>query len=387
MHGPRVSCLDRYKRVLTSAERHEARYQRRKAKREEAKAKRNAGHGFDEVSDFGSLRKSFYKAKKGVNWKASVQRYGCNVLRNAYNYSRDIKRGKDISRGFIEFDICERGKKRHIKSVHITERVAQKALCDYGLVPVMEKSLISANCASQKGKGTDYSANLLVDHLRRYYRKHGNNGYILLGDQHHFFDSINHEVVRRNFEKMLTDKRLIEYAMRFVDAFDYGLGLGSQVCQICAVSYQNSIDHYVKEVLRCKYYQRYMDDWYIIEEDKALLEEYLAIIRQQYKDLGIEMNDKKTVITKISKPFIWLQDRYILTDTGKVIRKPSRGQITRARKKLKKLAAALERGEIDYSAIRCFYASVSGNLKHKNSYKTMQSLNNLHDELFIRRWR
>ena len=62
---------------MKSEERRELRYQRRKAKREAAKAKRNAEHDFQKVSSFGSLRKSFYVARKGTNWKASVQRYGC----------------------------------------------------------------------------------------------------------------------------------------------------------------------------------------------------------------------------------------------------------------------------------------------------------------------
>ena len=105
-----------------------------------------------------------------------------------------------------------------------------------------------------------------------------------------------------------------------------------------------------------------------------------------YADLGIEMNNKKTVIAKISKPFIWLQDRYLITDTGKVIRKPSRSQITRNRRKMKKLAKALERGEIEYEQIRSFYASFMGSMKHKNSYKTVQNFKKLYEELFIRRW-
>jgi hypothetical protein len=371
---------------MNSEERRKARYQRRKAKREEAKRRRNEGHTFEAVSSFEALRRSFYIARKGVNWKASVQRYGCNVLRNAYTYSESIRSGKDIRRGFIEFDICERGKTRHIKSVHITERVAQKALCDYGLVPVIEKSLIHANGASQKNKGTEFSAQTLIRHLRSYYRKHGNSGYILLGDQKQFFDSLQHDAVRENLERWLTDKRLIGYAMQYIDSFDHGLGLGSQVCQICAVSYQNRIDHYIKEVLRCKYYQRYMDDWYIIDDSKERLKEYQEIIRKMYADLGIRMNEKKTVITKISKPFTWLQDRYFVTDTGRVIRKPSRRQITRNRRKLKKLAEMLKRGEIGYEQVRSFYASFSGSLKHKNSYQTMRNLQKLHEELFIRRW-
>lgn len=370
---------------LTSEERHQRRYERRKAKREEKKRIRNEGHSFEEVSSFENLVKSFYQARKGVNWKASVQRYGCNVMKNAYRYSLKMKNGENISKGFIEFDICERGKKRHIKSVHISERVIQKSVCDYGLVPVIEKSLIYDNGASQRGKGTEFASQRLIEHLRRYYRKHGNQGYILLGDQHDFFASIRHDVVERNLRKWLTDESLIDITMKFVRACKKGLGLGSQVCQICAISYQNNIDHYIKEKLRCKYYGRYMDDWYIIG-DKEELKRYLDIIRNMYSDIGIEMNEKKTQIVKISHPFVWLQDRYFVTDSGKIIRKASRKSITRNRRKLKRLSAMLEDGKIKYDVIRSFYASQMGFLKHKNAYVTIKNLNKLHNELIIGRW-
>ena len=370
---------------MTSEERHQRRYERRKAKREEKKRLRNENHNFDVVSDFESLRKSFYKARRGVNWKTSGQKYGCNVLRNAYVYSERMRNGGKISKGFIEFDICERGKIRHIKSVHITERVIQKSVCDFGLVPVIEKSLIYDNGASQKGKGTEFAARRLITHLRKYYRHNGNGGYILLGDQHNFFGSIRHDVVEKNLRKWIADERLVEITMDFIRACKEGLGLGSQVCQICAVSYQNNIDHYIKEKLRCKYYGRYMDDWYIIG-DKKDLKEYLEIIRRMYSDIGIEMNEKKTQITKISKPFVWLQDRYCITDTGYVIRKPSRKSITRNRQKLRKMADLLNNGEIKYGAIRSFFASQDGTLSHKNAYKTRKNMKLLHDELIIRRW-
>ena len=92
---------------MTSKERHEARYQRRKEKRDEKKRQRNEGYTFDAVTDFRNLRKSFYEARKGVNWKASVQRYGCNVLRNTMQASTDLRAGKNISKGeSIPVGVC-----------------------------------------------------------------------------------------------------------------------------------------------------------------------------------------------------------------------------------------------------------------------------------------
>lgn len=371
---------------MTSKERHEARYLRRKAKRDLAKAKRNEGHTFDVVTSPASLRKAFYSARKNVNWKASVQRYGVNVLKNTYEASCKLREGKNISKGFIEFDLCERGKKRHITSVHISERVVQKSVCDYGIVPVMEKSLIFDNGASQKGKGTDFARDRLKRHLQQYYRKYGAEGYILLGDCHDFFGSIDHSIVRENMTAAITDKKLVDLAMNFITPFDRGLGLGSQVCQINAVYYQNKIDHCIKEVWRKKWYARYMDDFYVICRTKEEAKELLDYFIKAYAEYGITLNLRKTQIVKLTHGFVWLQDRMYLLPTGRIIDKPGRAAIVRNRRKLKKIAARVEKGEITFDGVRSFYNSHKGYLSHKDAYYTRRNMDKLFNELLIRRF-
>ena len=371
---------------MNSKERHEARYLRRKAKRDLAKQKRNEGHTFDVVTSPESLRKAFYSARKGVNWKASVQRYGVNVLRNCIDTSEKIRQGENISKGFIEFDISERGKKRHITSVHISERVVQKSVCDNGIVPVMEKSLIYDNGASQKGKGTDFARERLKKHLRQFYRKYGTEGYILLGDCHDFFGSIDHSIVKRNMEKMITDQRLIDLAMQFVDPFPRGLGLGSQVCQILAVTYQNEIDHCIKEVWRKKWYARYMDDFYVICRTKDEAKELLAYFTEKYREYGIELNLSKTQIVKLTHGFVWLQDRIYLLPTGRIVDKPGRSSLVRNRRKLKKIAKRVDRGEIPFNNALTFYNSHIGYLSHKDAYHAIKNVDKLFNDLFIRRF-
>ena len=40
----------------------------------------------------------------------------------------------------------------------------------------------------------------------------------------------------------------------------YGLSIGCLTNQLMAIFYLNDIDHYIKEILKCKYYNRKMDD-------------------------------------------------------------------------------------------------------------------------------
>lgn len=109
---------------MNSKERHEARYQRRKEERLRRKRERNEQYGdFDKVFTFDNLYCAFKKCCRGVGWKASTQRYKANALQNINDTLRSLQNGTYKSRGFYEFDVVERGKPRHIKSVHISERV------------------------------------------------------------------------------------------------------------------------------------------------------------------------------------------------------------------------------------------------------------------------
>lgn len=351
---------------MNSKERHEARYQRRKLRREEKMRLRNEGHTFRKVTSFGALRRAFYQCRKGTNWKPSTQGYGANVLRNSYNISRKLRRHGTVSRGFIEFYIHERGKRRHIHSVHIFERVAQKAVCDFGIVEVMERSLIAENGACRKGMGTGYSAKCLLDDLRQWYRKHGNAGYIVMGDCHNFFPSIPHEVVEAVMRKAIADEDLVDLTMGFINEAPEGLTLGSQVCQINAVAAPDMIDHYVKEVMRVKHYCRHMDDWYALVETREEADEILTTVTKLYASIGIQMNPKKTHKIKLSHGFVWLQDRYYLTDTGRVIRRAPRTRIRANERKLVKLAGMAARGEIPPEAVQSFYGSICGYIEEKN---------------------
>ena len=81
-----------------------------------------------------------------------------------------------------------------------------------------------------------------------------------------------------------------------------------------------------------------MDDWYIMNPSKEELEDLLENICEIAAELGIHINRKKTRIVKISSKYKFLQIKYTLTDTGKVIKRINPDRVTAMRRKLKKLA-------------------------------------------------
>jgi hypothetical protein len=219
---------------MTSEERREARYQRRKTGRaEKRQQKLSQFDNFERVADIDNLYASFLESKSGVDWKESVQRYEANALRNIIDTRRKLLAGESVQQGFMEFTLNERGKTRHIKSVHISERVVQKCLCNQALVPILSNGLIYDNGASVKGKGVHFAIKRLITHLSKFYRKNenSNEGYCLSIDFSKFFDSIDHEILFKMLDKDIQDKRILNLTKQFITVFGDGksLGLGSQV--------------------------------------------------------------------------------------------------------------------------------------------------------------
>ena len=371
---------------MTSEERHQARYERRKADRA---AKRQAAiaeyDNFERMCTMNALFKAAKQSRKSIRWKSSVQRYFMSWMRNVLDLRRKMLAGENVTQGFIEFDLVERGKKRHIKSVHFKERVAQRSLCDNALIPVLSRSLIHDNGASLEGKGISFSRDRLKHHLHQYFRRTGSNeGYILLMDFSGYFDNILHGPVYELLDKAFSDKRIVTFCRQFVDPFgEKSLGIGSQISQILAISYRSAIDHYVKEVLRAKEYACYMDDSYLMDEDKDRLWARFLKIRELCEARGIRINARKTQIVKISHGFTYMKGKWFLTKTGKVIVTPCRKNTTAARRKLKKFLGFLRAGTMTLAQIVCSYNSYRGYIKNDyNSHRTIRCMDKLFHGLF-----
>ena len=291
---------------------------------------------YENLTDLNVLYESFIKCKKDVSWKYSTQKYESNCLMQIYKLRESLLNGTYKQKPFSEFDICERGKPRHIKALHISDRVLQRALCDNILMPQLEKYLIYDNAASVKGKGIDFARERMRCHLRRYYINEGTNeGYILQVDFRKFFDSIDTDIAIRMLEDKIPDKRVMDLIRYLMSTFGEGVGIGSQLSQVVGLYFPTPIDNYVKIVRGCKYYARYMDDLYVIHRDKEYLKDILSGINEQAKRLHLTINENKTRIVKINKRFTYLKIRFRLSDSGKVYMVPVAERAKRERRKLR----------------------------------------------------
>lgn len=349
----------------------------------------------NEIFDANALYAAYRKAMRGSTWKPQTQRFEMNFLSEIAKLQKELETGTYKISPPTEFILRERGKTRAVCGESARDRTVRHALCDEVLMPALRKYLIYDNGASLPGKGISFARRRLVTHLRRYYREHGSEGYILLIDFQKYFDNVPHdrlytEMIRhipdegtRRLLKTILDEFRVDVSGLTDEAFarlktepfdalryrlehtlaertgkkwlDRGLQIGDQVSQIAAVYYPTRIDTYVKVVCGEKYYGRYMDDSYLIAPTKAHLKRRLSEIRKIAEEMGITIHPKKTRIVPLSAGFRYLQIRYRLTETGKIERHISPKRVTAMRRKLKKLA-----GRIPDADVRQMYESWIG---------------------------
>lgn len=369
---------------MTSEQRREMRYHRRHIRREIKRLEHKLPFDtLDAVTDLNKIRKGAKLSRRGVGKKGSVQKYFINELHNESESRAKILRGEDIREGFIEFDLHERGHARHIRAMHFRERVIQRCICDFSLVPVLSRSLVYDNGASLKNKGIHFAIYRIRDMLRRYYRKHGNfNGFVWLADFSKYFDNIDHDAVWKIIDRYFDCDELKTLAWSFVEAFgEKGIGIGSQVSQILAIAYPNRADHWIKEMARIGTSCRYMDDSMAIHDQKERLAALDAGVRKFWKALGIVVNEKKTHIIRMRK-FTFLKVRYQCTKSGKVIMKACRASFARIRRHLRSFRAFIDAGEMNMQQVLSAYNSWYGYQQHFNCRNALRKMDQYFFSLF-----
>ena len=253
-----------------------------------------------------------------------------SILQNSY------KPGKDY-----EFTIFE-PKMRVVRANHFTDKIIQGLLVNHVIQPLVEPTLIYDNYASRKDKGTKAGLDRLSEFLNSAFINYGrdlNNIYVLQCDVKKYFDNISLPILRSKISRLNIDnqlKNLLNIELRAAHENDKGLCLGHELSQWFAIWYLNEMDHYIKETLKINYYGRYMDDFYLISNDKDYLYKCLYDITYLLKVYGLDLNPKKTRIYNISEGIKFLGFKFILTDTGEIRRILLPESRKRMHKKIKK---------------------------------------------------
>ena len=125
-----------------------------------------------------------------------------------------------------------------------------------------------------------------------------------------------------------------------------------------------------------------MDDGVAISpdiDDLYLCTDGLKIICEK---CGLELNLKKTRVIPLRDYYRWLKTRFIITPTGKVVRKMNKDSTKIVRHKLRAFRGKLDRGEMTLADIRCSVDSYNGHMKRGHSFKVRQRTNQYFKSLY-----
>ncbi len=156
-------------------------------------------------------------------------------------------------------------KPRQISAPAFRDLVVQHAI--YRVVGlIFDRTFISASFACRKGYGTHRAA----DYTQRALQQSPPDSWTLQLDIRKFFYRIDRGVLRQLVERKIKDGRLVDVMMRFAERTEpLGIPIGNLLSQIYALIYLNPVDHFVKRVLKARFYVRYVDDFVLFGLSRA----------------------------------------------------------------------------------------------------------------------
>ena len=336
---------------------------------------------YEKIYNFENLYRAYRKARQGKRWKGAAAKFEVNLLEALNLLSAQIRTKRYTMSPYNTFEVYE-PKRRVVMSNSYKDKVVQHSLCDNVLEPILTRSFIRDNYASQVGKGTHYGLDRLQEFMRRFYRKNGIDGWILKGDISKYFYSIRHDVLKTLIREKITDPDVLWLIDLIIDSTEgnVGIPIGDQTSQLFALLYLDGLDHFVKEKLGIKYYGRYMDDFFLIHHDKAYLQECRKQIEAFVQARGLSLN-AKTNIFPLKHGVDFLGFHTYLTESGAVIRKVRRRSKNNMKRKLKKLAALHAAGRIDAKTVEQSYQSWRGHAEKGNSYHLIRRTDQYYNSL------
>lgn len=310
--------------------------------------------------------------------------------------------------------IIERPKKREVFAAQFRDRVVHHLYYNY-THRLFERTFIQDTYSCIPERGTHYGIERLKRHIRQESQGWQRACYVLKLDIRGYFMHIDRErlleIALDSLERMRTHRMEKGCARTWEDEVDYGfvtwltmeivllnpiegcrmagrqedwigldcaktlrhagdgrgLPIGNLTSQLYSNVYLNVLDQYMKRVLKCKHYGRYVDDAYVVSADKEWLLELVPQVRAFLAEaMGLELHMGKLQVRDARKGVDFL-GAYV---------KPYRTYIDS--RSLERTAAGVE--AIDTADADRAYRSVNSYLGVLSHYKSY----NIRRRLFVR---
>lgn len=332
-----------------------------------------------------NIYKTYCTVRKTCKNKRGVYNFSVNKFTNIYSIYKALYNESYKPFKYKIFMIFE-PKPRLVMSQTVTDKIVNHFVANYYLLPLLEKKLVDCNVATRKGKGSKYADYLLTKYINTIRQKsNGRDIYALKLDVSKYFYNIDHEILLEKLRRDIKDDKIInllkiilnetnnEYVNKTIDIYNKkygqdipyykkgtGLSIGAMTSQFLAIYFLSDLDHYIKEILKAKYYIRYMDDFIILSNDINHLKRVWSILSKKLSSIKLKVNPKSRIYNlKYGMSFIGY--RYISNE--KFILKYKSKTIYKIRKKLKLLK------KNDLKKYYSSYGSYYGYLRKVKSYE------------------
>lgn len=331
------------------------------------------------MADYGNVQKAYNKARKCKRYRKDVLIFTKDKEENLETVRNDILGLSYEPSEYRYFKVYE-PKERQIMALPFYDRVVQHAINNV-LEPIFNQRFIFHSYACRKTKGMHAASDTLQEWLYEWQKFHPDQPlYAIKADIHHYFQSINHDVLKAEIRKVIKDAGALVLIDRIIDhngqmPGGVGIPVGNLTSQLFANIYLNKLDQYIKHTLGAKYYMRYMDDFILLSPDKEQLRRWLADIERFLRDeLKLELNPKTTILAaKNGIDFVGYKHRA----THRKVRPDS---VKRIKKTIKKY----ESGKITKEQLQKSIASWTGHAGHADSYNLQKKVIALADEAIQR---
>jgi len=353
---------------------------------------------FSEVVDFANFHRAYKDARQNKRYRSSILKFGYHLEENLLALRSELTHKTYRHGGYREFVVTD-SKKRTIKAAPFRDRVVHHAVCNI-IESILDRGFIYDSYACRVGKGTQaaivrleyfiktlsgpremkcaaftchYSPDLLPDAKRAgMTRSVGARAkiYCLKCDVSKYFDNVDHAILFGMLRRKIHDENILWLLWEIIASNPQGIPIGNLTSQLFANVYLNELDHFVKRVLRKKYYLRYMDDFLILGLDKKHLHEDKERIRIFLRDrLKLEMHPKKAEIFPIDRGIDFLG--YVLSDGKRFLRKST---VKRFMKKKRRYETMVKNGKRTEMSFQNACASWRGYASFADSHKLMEKL-------------
>lgn len=247
---------------------------------------RRIGNIYDKICSPENLYLAYQKAKKGKGKTYGVILYERNLQENLTRLQKELVEMTYKTSVYSVFMIQD-PKERLVYRLPFRDRIVHHAIMNI-LEPIWVSVFTTDSYSCIKGRGIHG----VLKNLKRDLKDFGCTQYCLKLDIKKFYPSIDHSILKGIIRRKIKDNKVLQLLDGIIDSAP-GVPIGNYLSQFLANLYLTYFDHWIKEILRVKYYYRYADDIVILASEKGYLHTLFLEIRdylQQELKLEVKHN-------------------------------------------------------------------------------------------------